>query len=92
MSHFILWSFRHKEGRKCPITYISNSREIFAFAEQNAILSHSGLSQSIYTETTWPDLLLLVWKLQQQNQDLEKKTLITQTCHNHGQVSEGSFS
>lgn len=47
------------------------------------ILSHCGPSQSIYTETTWPYVLLLVWKLQQHSQELEKKTMITQTCHNH---------
>lgn len=47
------------------------------------ILSHSGLSQSIYTETTWAELLLLVWRLHQHSHELEKKTLIRQTCHNH---------
>lgn len=47
------------------------------------ILSYCDPSQSIYTETAWPDLLLLVWKLHQHSQELEKKPLITQTCHNH---------
>lgn len=85
MSHFSLWSFKHKEGGKCPITYLSDSRGIFAFAEQNAWQFYLivTLPKSIYTETAWRDLLWLVWKLHQHSQELEKKPLITQTCHNH---------